>query len=93
MDIIDLLKLVNAGFTAEQIGAMTAPKEEQNTEEPNTEEPNTEDDRLSAIENSIQSLKTLVMTQNIMGSSQPNVETVDDILAKVINPPRIEKEK
>lgn len=96
MNVEQIIKMIDAGYTKEEIEKMTQPEPEPKQEpepkpEPKTEpepkqEPKTEpkpaDD---PVLKELQDLKKAVYAMNIMQSSQPpKSENVDDILAKAL---------
>ena len=97
----EIMKLINAGYTKEEILAMKEeagadPKEPENTE-PESTEPATNNNAVdvSAITNALgevkatfENLKKEMIAMNIMNSridGEPE-QTADDILANIINP-------
>lgn len=56
--------------------------------EPSQDPAPSNDPRIDAISESLKELKQMITIGNINGSKQPPAQTVDDILAQVINPPR-----
>ncbi len=90
MNIEQIIKMIDAGYTKEEIEKMTQPEPEPKQEpkpepEPKTEpktEPKPADD---PVLKELQDLKKAVYAMNIMQSSQPpKSESVDDILAKAL---------
>lgn len=51
-----------------------------------------QDDSINKMLAEMSLLRQDLQTSNIINSQQPKVETVDDIIAKIINPPIITKE-
>lgn len=99
MEVTDILALARAGFTADQIMQLAGtqhdpqpqesqPQEPQPSQEPSQEPAPAADKTMTALQESIADLKRLIITSNIAGSKQPAAQSVDDILAQVINPPR-----
>ena len=92
MNVEQIIKMIDAGYTKEEIEKMTQP--EPNPEpEPKTEpkpepEPKTEPKQEPVndpVLKELQDLKKAVYAMNIMQSSQPpKSESVDDILAKAL---------
>lgn len=101
MNIADIVALAKAGYTADQIGKMSAleaapeaktePAPEVKTEakpETKPEAPKNETDpTLQAILTSIKDLTTSLQSNAILKSEQPPEKTAEDILAEIINPP------
>ena len=94
MNVEQIIKMIDAGYTKEEIEKMTQPelKQEPKPEpEPKTE-PKTEPKQEQKQEpvndpvlKELQDLKKAVYAMNIMQSSQPpKSESVDDILAKAL---------
>lgn len=92
MNSNDVLALVKAGFTKEEIAQMakaesanthakTEEKKEEQRTETKTETVNT------TLEEKFDALMEKLNGMNFLGASQPNEETVDDIIANIINPP------
>ena len=94
MNVEQIIKMIDAGYTKEEIEKMTQPEPEPKQEpepkpepEPKTEqepkkEPKPADD---PVLKELQDLKKAVYAMNIMQSSQPpKSESVDDILAKAL---------
>lgn len=76
MKLKDIVVLANAGFNAQEIAKLSKmAKPEQAVEKQQSED-------------SMDVLKTLLQMNNIQTAEQPaQQETVDDILASIINPP------
>ena len=94
MNVEQIIKMIDAGYTKEEIEKMTQPEPKPEPEpktepepepEPKTEpktEPKPADD---PVLKELQDLKKAVYAMNIMQSSQPpKSESVDDILAKAL---------
>lgn len=95
----DILVLAKAGFNANQIAALrrTVSRENSFASETNTEkvsenkvEREASDGMLASIQNQLAELSQRMTATNIMDSSQPRVETADDVLASIINPKGME---
>jgi len=99
MDSNDVLALVRAGFTKEEIAKMYAaePKqkeaekpEQKPTEQPEQKEVKPEQKEVkpepSAIEQKMDKLLDAIANSNFLNANQPKPETVDDIIANIINP-------
>ena len=93
--INEALKLLDAGFSVEDIRAMDAPPE-QPAQEPKQEpkqEPQT-DPRIDALTTSVEKLVGIVGKMPFfasMGEPQNVNDSADTILASIINPPSINK--
>lgn len=87
----DILRLVNAGFTKEEIGKMFAnnteqkPKEEKAVEQPEKKE-EVKQETVSPLEAKMDKLLGAIAAGNFLGANQPKQETVDDVIASIINP-------
>ena len=86
MNVEQIIKMIDAGYTKEEIEKMTQPEPKQEPKpepEPKKEpEPKPADD---PVLKELQDLKKAVYAMNIMQSSQPpKSESVDDILAKAL---------
>lgn len=82
MTIDDIKLLAKAGFTAAQIGALASvktPAPAPAAEPPKPTEPVDETAKLIAA----------LQANNLIQAEQPKTETVDDILASIINPPEL----
>ena len=95
MKIEDVVALAKAGFTAEQISKMTkdpAPEAKKQDPAPEAKKqdpaPKTPDDGYKELMSAISGLSETIRTMNILGSNQPEPQSVDDILAEIINPPK-----
>lgn len=92
MNIEQVIKMIDAGYTKDEIEQMTKPEPNQEPkQEPNQEpkqEPKPEPKPEPAVDpvlKELQDLKKAVYAMNIMQSSQPpKSESVDDILAKAL---------
>ena len=89
----ELLELVRAGFTKDEIAqlakAETKPAEKKEPEpekKPEQGKPET-DPVTTTLEQNFDKLMEKLEASNFMGANQPEEETVDDIIAKIINPP------
>lgn len=79
----DILTLARAGFTAQQISALASIKE------PETQTQQTATQANNQMQNNLVNVNDLMQTMqamNILNANQPKTETVDDILASIINP-------
>lgn len=90
----DILTLARAGFSAQQIAALnqvsasatpaaqTMTQQMQQTTQ-NVQQP------LDAMSQQIAALTQAVQANAIAGTNQPKVQTTDDVLAEIINPPSV----
>jgi hypothetical protein len=104
MNMTELLKLVDAGFTKQEIlqlaGAAQDPKEEPESEPAPQPEPAPAQQEpqptpqpaydMSALLAKMEEMTKAVQASNIAADRQPKQETADDILAAIIRPPRKE---
>ena len=88
MNVEQIIKMIDAGYTKEEIEKMTQPEPEpkqepkQEQKQEQKQEPKPADD---PVLKELQDLKKAVYAMNIMQSSQPpKSESVDDILAKAL---------
>lgn len=105
MNYEDIILLVKAGYTRDQIAAMQAPAQAAQAEPtpPDSEEPPAEppapptpaDHKPQGIEDLSQmlaaefaKLNDAIVKANLQQAQQPPQESVDDILASIINPPQ-----
>ena len=93
----ELLELVRAGFTKEEIARIT--KAETKTTEPAKkveEEPKQGEQKTDPVTTSLEQKFDMLMEKleasNFMNANQPKEETVDDIIASIINPPTFNNE-
>lgn len=100
MEMNDILTLARAGFTAQQIGALSAIGKEKeapaqtastqsflNNNTSNPVSPGAVPGVQASAAPSMQDLMSVMQNMNIMMSNQPQTDSVDDILASIINPP------
>lgn len=95
MNIEQIIKLLDAGYTKEDIEKMNQPAAEPEPQEEKPEsapapevkpeEKNTESEPVNAqMLKELQDLKKAVYAMNIMQSAQPEQQSIDDILAKAL---------
>lgn len=89
----ELLELVRAGFTKEEIAQLakaetkpTEKKEPEPEKKPEQGEQKT-DPVNTTLEQKFDMLMEKLNASAFLGANQPEEETVDDIIAKIINPP------
>lgn len=93
----EIIKLLDAGYTREEILAMKdEPKpEEPKPEEPKPEEPKPEEngmfDLVKEMRDAFSEMRKEFTAFNIMSSRQPEEKTPEDIIANIINPTRKKK--
>lgn len=101
MNYEDIILLVKAGYTRDQIAAMQAPKPTEPPAPPAPAEPtqpapaDPEPPKPQGIEDLSQmlaaefaKLNDAIVKANLQQAQQPPQESVDDILASIINPPQ-----
>ena len=102
MQYTEIIKLLDAGYTRDEILAM---KDEPKTEEMNNDSENNQDPDEKMNNNSDSGMSDLVKEMrdafsemrkeftafNIMSSRQPEEKTPEDIIANIINPTRKKK--
>lgn len=96
MDGKDVLALVNAGFTKDEIARMfSAEKSYENEQKHEEQKPEKEEEQkpeqkpennLSSLEAKFDKFMEIMTQNNFLGANQPKEETVDDIIANIINP-------
>ena len=97
MQYTEIIKLLDAGYTREEILAMKdEPKpEEPKPEEPKPEEPKPEEngmtDLVKEMRDAFSEMRKEFTAMNIMSSRQPEEKTPEDIIANIINPTRKKK--
>ena len=84
MKVEEVIKLIDAGYSKDEIDKMLQPEPEPKPKtEPDTE-PKTEpkpEPEIDPVLKELQDLKKAVYAMNIMNSAQPEQKSVDDILA------------
>ena len=100
MNYEDIILLVKAGYTRDQIAAMQAPAEPQappapaeppappKPEEPAPPKPQGIEDLTQMLAAEFAKLNDAIVKANLQQAQQPPQESVDDILASIINPPQ-----
>lgn len=88
MKVEEVIKLIDAGYSKDEIDKMLQPEQEPKPKtEPDPEpdpEPKTEpkkEPEVDPVLKELQDLKKAVYAMNIMNSAQPEQKSVDDILA------------
>lgn len=91
MNVSELIKLIDAGYTKEEIQAMAAPDPTPDpTQDPEPKpapEPApapAQDETMAAMLKEMQDLKKAVFAMNVMNAEMPAPKSVDDILAKAM---------
>ena len=97
MQYTEIIKLLDAGYSREEILAM---KDEPTPEEPTPEEPKPEEpkpdetgmlDLVKEMRDAFSEMRKEFTAFNIMSSRQPEEKTPEDIIANIINPTRKKK--
>lgn len=99
MTVEQILKLIDAGFTKEEIGAMTAPGTVPAPEPaqapgpapaPDEKKPENQPSETNDVTEALKDIKQLLQKMNISGMTMAtkDVRNTDDILASIINPPK-----
>ena len=87
MQYTEIIKLLDAGYTRDEILAM---KDEPKTEESKTEETGMSD-LVKEMRDAFSEMRKEFTAMNIMSSRQPEEKTPEDIIANIINPTRKKK--
>lgn len=98
MNYEDVILLVKAGYTRDQIAAMQAPAPADPKAEPVPAEPPADppappkpqglEDLSQMLSAEFAKLNDAIVKANLQQAQQPPQESVDDILASIINPPQ-----
>lgn len=100
MNYEDIILLVKAGYTRDQIAAMQAPAEPPAPPspaeppappapaEPEQPKPQGIEDLSQMLASEFAKLNDAIVKANLQQAQQPPQESVDDILASIINPPQ-----
>ena len=100
MNYEDIILLVKAGYTRDQIAAMQAPAEPPAPPapeeppappapaEPEPPKPQGIEDLSQMLASEFAKLNDAIVKANLQQAQQPPQESVDDILASIINPPQ-----
>lgn len=103
MNYEDIILLVKAGYTRDQIAAMQAPAQKAPAEptppapaeptqaapaEPEPPKPQGIEDLSQMLAAEFAKLNDAIVKANLQQAQQPPQESVDDILASIINPPQ-----
>ena len=101
MDYNEIIKLLDAGYTREEIMAMKTEPEEKKPEEKKPEEkkpdetkPDNDNDMSTLVKemrDMFSEMRKEFTAFNIMSSRQPEEKTPEDIIANIINPTRKKK--
>lgn len=99
MNYEDIILLVKAGFTRDQIAAMQIPKQEPSAPPAPPEPPASPEQQeppapagmaelTQLMVNEFSKLNAAITASNLAQAQQPKQESVDDIIASIINPPQ-----
>ena len=94
MNYEDIILLVKAGYTRDQIAAMQIPKQDPPAQpaEPQKQDPPAQpagmEDLSKMLAAEFAKLNAAITASNLANAQQPKQESVDDILASIINPPQ-----
>lgn len=93
MNYGEIIKLLDAGYTREEILAMDAPAPADPEPAPADPKPEPADNTPDQLTTAIQEMKSAfaemrkeITAMNIMSSRQPDPKTPEDIIANIINP-------
>ena len=87
MELKDIIDLAHAGFSAQQIAVLAQQPAQQTAQQP-AQQPA----QLDPIMQQLQQISGMIQHNNINSFHQPQPESVDSILASIINPPTSAKE-
>ena len=98
----EIIKLLDAGYSREEIMAMKDEPEEKKSEEKKPEEKKSEEpsglnensgmsDLVKEMRDAFSEMRKEFTAMNIMASRQPEEKTPEDIIANIINPTRKKK--
>lgn len=91
----EIIKLLDAGYSREEILALNEETKPEEPEDPKPEEPKPEDsgmsDLVKEMRDAFSEMKKEFIAFNIMSSEQPKEKAPEDILANIINPGRNKK--
>lgn len=100
MEMKDILTLANAGFTAQQIGALVKVSSQPQQQQPQQQQPQQQQlqqqqqqpqgDFNTQLMAELAKINNTMQANAITQSQQPQQETTEDVLAKIINPPKKE---
>ena len=96
ININDVLDLARAGYNREEISALlSAAPQDPKPQDPKPQDPKPQDPQpaqpdMAALVARMEELTRTIQATNVLQSRQPAPETVDDILASIIRPPRKE---
>lgn len=85
MNVSEIVKLLDAGYTKEEIEKINAPAPEQTAPAPEQAAPTPEpEEKPDAVLVELQKLTKAVYAMNVMNSSQPEQISADDALLKLM---------
>jgi hypothetical protein len=92
MKASEIIALATAGYTAEQIAVIAKAAKEQPAQQP-AQQPVQQPDGYADLMGKLDALTTQIQQSAILNSAQPREESVDDILANIIDPPEFHPTK
>ena len=96
MKASEIIALATAGYTAEQIAVIAKAAKEQPAQQPaqqTAQQPAQQPDGYADLMGKLDALTTQIQQSAILNSAQPREESVDDILANIIDPPEFHPTK
>ena len=92
----EIIKLLDAGYSRDEILSMKEEPEEKKSEEKKSEESGSDDNSgmselITEMRDAFAEMKKEFTAFNIMSSRQPEEKTPEDIIANIINPTRTKK--
>ena len=91
ININDVLDLARAGYNREEIAALLgAAPQDPKPQDPKPQDLQPAQPDMAALVARMEELTKTIQATNVLQSRQPAPETVDDILASIIRPPRKE---
>ena len=92
-NVDDILTLARAGFNAKQIAVLLQDNEPAPAPAPvpapapaPAPAPETAENKVDPVAQRLDDIMKLMQSSNILGSQQPKQESVDDVIASIINP-------
>ena len=87
----EIIKLLDAGYTRDEILAMKDEPEPEPTPEPTSADNSGMPDLIKEMRDAFSEMRKEFTAMNIMASRQPEEKSTDEILANIINPTRTKK--
>ena len=87
----EIIKLLDAGYTREEILKMSEPADDPKPDDPKPDDPKPDTNDIlkgfaDEVRDAIKDLTKEITAANILGSRQPAEQDDEDIIAKIINP-------